>query len=451
MTNWIKQTIFYHIYPLGLCDAFYHNDYATPPIHRLEALNPWLEHIAGMGFNGLYIGPLFESFWHGYDTTDYYHVDRRLGDNEDLTRLTQKAHALGIKVILDCVFNHVGRDFWAFQDVLKNRENSQYKDWFAGLTFTKNNKHNDGLQYDCWEGHENLVNLNLTNEGVQNHLFGAVSQWIRDYGIDGLRLDAANVMDKTFLSKMAVHSHAIDPNFWLMGEVIAGNYRDWANPDRLDSVTNYECYKGLYSSFNDHNFFEIAWSLNRLFGSSGLYQDLQLYSFADNHDVSRISSLLNNPAHLIPLYTLMFTMPGVPSIYYGSEFGVQGRKENGDSTLRPALDLVKCLKENGNSNLFETLKRLIRVRKENYVFQVGSYRQLNLTNEQFAFTRESGGNFAITALNAADHFAAMEIQVPGGYSGSLMDLIQPGDLFHPVNGTLHLDLAPNSVRLLVRQ
>jgi glycosidase len=449
MNMWIDQAVFYHIYPLGLCDCPGVNDYNAQPVNRLDKVYPWLEHIAGMGFNALYIGPLFESGTHGYDTTDYFHVDRRLGDNSALSRLTARAHELGIRVILDCVFNHTGRDFWAFQDILKNRQNSAYIEWFSGLRFDGNNKHQDGLSYDCWDGHETLVKLNLSNGEVQKHLLEAVKQWVQGYEIDGLRLDAANVMDKEFLSKLAGFARGLKSDFWLMGEVIAGDYRELANPNRLDSVTNYECFKGLYSSFNDHNLFEIAWSLNRQFGQQGLYRDLLLYSFADNHDVNRVASLLHDPAHLIPLYTLMFSMPGVPSVYYGSEFGIKGEKDSSDAPLRPALDLVQLEGNNAHSDLTDALKKLIRVRKEIAALKHGAYRQLHLTNEQFAFARESAEGFSMTVINAADHSAGVEFQLPQGFEGRLVDVLQDGQEFFSSGNSLYLEMAPNSARLLM--
>jgi glycosidase len=233
-----------------------------------------------------------------------------------------------------------------------------------------------------------------------------------------------------------------------MGEVVAGDYRDWANPTRLDSVTNYESFKGLYSSFNDHNLFEIAWSLKRLFGPEGTCRDLTLYSFADNHDVNRIASLLRNPAHLVPLYTLMFSMPGVPSIYYGSEFGIKGEKNPGDAPLRPALDLNQCLQNAVGCEPFETLKKLIRAKKEIHALQFGSYRQLHLTNEQFAFARESADGSIVTAVNAADHPAVIDIQLPSNSTGRLMDYLQPDQFFNPTGTNLRLEMAPNSARLL---
>lgn len=447
--NWIEKTVFYHIYPLGLCGCPQTNDYAKLPTECLDKLYPWLDHIEAMGFNGLYIGPLFESKSHGYDSTDYFKVDRRLGDNQSLSRFVSKAHGLGIKVVFDAVFNHVGRDFWAFQDVLQRQQKSNYCDWFAGLNFEHDNHFHDGFIYEGWAGHDNLVKLNLTNANVRGHLFEVVHQWINDYQVDGLRLDAADVMDKDFLSEIARKANELRPGFWLMGEVVHGDYNQWAGRERLDSVTNYEAFKGLYSSFNDHNFFEIAWTLNRQFGKEGIYKDLLLYSFADNHDVSRVATLLRNPAHLVPLYTLMFSMPGVPSVYYGSEFGVTGDRKHGDQVLRPALDLSTVSNIEGSLNLLEPLKKLIQVRKGSQALQMGGYQQLFLTNDQFAFSRETDDQLAITAINAADQPFLLEFQMPGAVSGQLTDVLQP-EFSVKVDDQhqLKLELPPNSSRLL---
>jgi glycosidase len=443
--NWIDQTVFYHIYPLGLSGAPSHNDFSQPPVDRLDELYPWLDHLASMGINGLYIGPLFESEWHGYDTVDYYNIDRRLGTNQTFARFSARAHELGIKVILDAVFNHVGRGFWAFRDVLEKRQASQFCGWFSGLNFDKDNAYHDGLTYEGWAGHESLVKLKLSNEEVRSHLFGAVKQWIDEYHIDGLRLDAADVMDKEFLSTLTGFSKNLKEDFWLMGEVVHGDYTQWVQPGRLDSVTNYIAYKGLYSSFNDRNMFEIAYTLQQQFGADGKLRGLGLYSFADNHDVSRVASMLTNPAALVPLYTLMFSMPGVPSIYYGSEFGIRGRKEDQDAALRPSLNLQDLLTHAERLDLFEAIKKLINIRKEHPSLINGAYRQLLLTNEQFAFARDLENGTAITAVNAADHAVSMDIPIGNGQT-RFVDLMDETIVYEAHDGFLHLEMPPYSAK-----
>ncbi|HEX7568085.1 MAG TPA: alpha-amylase family glycosyl hydrolase, partial [Anaerolineaceae bacterium] len=346
MKNWIEKAIFYAIYPLGFCGAPPGNDFSAPPQARLEQVHTWLDHIQTLGANALYLGPVFESSAHGYDTADYYWVDRRLGSNETLAQLSASLHQRGMRLVLDGVFNHVGRHFWAFRDLLEHGESSPYRDWFCNLRFDRRSPYNDPFSYEGWNGHYELVKLNLGNPQVRDHLFGAVETWVCQFDIDGLRLDAADCLDLNFLKELSAFCRSLKPDFWLMGEVIHGDYRRWANPETLDSVTNYECYKGLYSSHVDRNYFEIAYALNRQSGPGGIYRDLLLYNFADNHDVDRVASSLANPAHLYTLYILLFSMPGVPSIYYGSEWGIEGKKSNGsDLPLRPWLDLDQLARQ----------------------------------------------------------------------------------------------------------
>ncbi len=328
MTHWSNDAFFYHIYPLGFCGAPFHNDFSSPPVPRLEKLYNWLDHIQELGANALYLGPVFESSAHGYDTVDYYWVDRRLGTNETLAALSREIHRRGMRLVLDGVFNHVGRDFWAFYDVRQKGADSAYCDWFSKLSFGGTSPQGDPFTYEGWNGHSSLVRLNQSNPAVRKHLFDAVAAWIRDFDIDGLRLDAADCLEKDFIIDLAAHCRSLRADFWMVGEVIHGDYRAWANPTMFDAVTNYECYKGLYSSHVDQNYFELAYALNRQFGPAGIYSGLPLYAFADNHDVDRVASSLRNPAHLYPLYTLLLTIPGVPSIYYGSEWGIEGRRNS---------------------------------------------------------------------------------------------------------------------------
>ncbi|MEA1883837.1 MAG: alpha-amylase family glycosyl hydrolase [Thermotogota bacterium] len=396
--KWYEKTTFYHIYPLGFC-----GDLIGQRENPLQKITEHLDYIQNMGFTGLYLGPLFESFSHGYDTTDYFQVDRRLGQNKDLKELTQTAHEKGIKVILDGVFNHVGRDFFAFKDILAKREQSEYCEWFENLDFHSDNHHHDGFSYNTWENHEQLVKLNLTNSAVQNHLFEAIKYWVDEFDIDGLRLDAADCLDMNFLNTLRVFTNTLKDDFWLMGEIIHGDYNNWLGEDRLHSVTNYECYKGLYSSFNDQNFFEIAYSLNRQFNSEGIYKNHHLYNFVDNHDVDRIKSKLNKPTDLYPLYILLYTIPGVPSVYYGSEWGISGeRTKYSDLALRPVFDL-KGLKANSQfPDLPGMIERLNKFRKGYESLYNGEYSQIYLEHNRLIFKRETENEIAYVGINTSE-------------------------------------------------
>ncbi|MBQ4231682.1 MAG: glycosidase [Lachnospiraceae bacterium] len=411
---WYDSAVFYHIYPLGLCGCPHDNTEETVGSH-FDKLNEWAEHAHRIGCTAIYIGPLFESGSHGYDTIDYRMVDKRLGTNDDFKAFVANCHNLGMKVIVDGVFNHTGRGFFAFQDVLKNRENSPYCSWYCNLNFWGNNEYNDGFSYDNWGGHNLLVKLNMWNQDVKNYHFDTVRFWVNEFDIDGIRLDAADVLDFGFMHDLRGVCDSIKPEFWLMGEVIHGDYSRWANEGMLHSVTNYELHKGLFSGHNDHNYFEIAHSIKRLLGIVG--KNLRLYTFTDNHDVARIYSKLNNKQHMFNVALLQYTVPGIPSIYYGSEFGIEGDKNrDSDWNLRPDLNLADFNEMDELPHLFTKLGKLKQRFPE---LTYGEYQELFLTTRQFAFARVLDGKAVVTALNNDDNPAHMEINLPVGASQAI--------------------------------
>jgi len=447
-THRIKDAVFYHIYPLGLCGAPERNEFGAPIVHRITSLTPWLDHIQELGANAIYLGPVFQSSSHGYDTVDYYRVDRRLGDNESLTHFTELVHQRGMLLILDAVFNHVGRDFWAFKDLQKNGANSAYRDWFHNLRFDQHSPKGDPFSYEGWQGHYDLVKLNLSHPDVRAHLFDAVRMWNDQFGIDGLRLDAADCIDLDFLRELNRFTKSLNPQFWLMGEVVHGDYRQWVNPETLDSVTNYEAYKGVYSSLNDANYFEIAYALNRQFGDHGVYQDKFLYNFVDNHDVDRVASKLKNPAHLFPLYLLLFTMPGIPSIYYGSEWGIRGVKGQwSDAALRPELDLERMKRQAPNPDLDGTIATLSQIRQDHAPLIHGNYRQIFVDKEQFVFLRSLAGGEVLVALNSSNEDIDLSLDLPW-QTGRLRDVLNNNEVFTIENKRVNLKLSPNWGRIL---
>lgn len=403
---WYDNAVFYHIYPLGLCGCPHENTGESGS--HFDILSEWAAHAARIGCTAIYIGPLFESGSHGYDTNDYRMVDRRLGTNEDFRDFVKNCHGMGMKVIVDGVFNHTGRGFWAFQDLKRNRENSRYRNWYCDVNFWGNNEYNDGFSYANWGGHNMLVKLNVWNGEVRDYLFDTVRFWVSEFDIDGIRLDAADVLDFGFMRDLRGVCDSIKSEFWLMGEVIHGDYSRWANQGMLHSVTNYELHKGLYSGHNDHNYFEIAHSIRRLNGIVG--DKIRLYTFVDNHDVSRIWSKLNNKAHLFNVMLLLYTVPGIPSLYYGSEFGIPGDKQRGsDWNLRPALSLSDFSED---APLCRLIKALGRIKKQFPEVTWGEYKELHLTTRQYAFARILNGRAVICVLNNDDQGAHMEIPLP---------------------------------------
>lgn len=412
--KWYDKAVFYHIYPLGLCGCAHEN--TGVPEEHFDKLNEWAVHAGNIGCTAIYIGPLFESVGHGYETTDYKMVDRRLGTNDDFKKFVENCHNNGIKVVVDGVFNHTGREFFAFKDLKENRENSVYKDWYCNVNFGGNNEYNDGFSYENWGGYNLLAKLNVWNPEVKNYLFDVVRFWISEFDIDGIRLDAADVLDMGFMSELRQVTMQAKEDFWLMGEVIHGDYSRWANNDRLNSVTNYELHKGLYSGHNDHNYFEIAHTINRL---NQLAQGIKLYTFTDNHDVARIHSKLNNKEHIYDVTMLLYTVPGIPSIYYGSEFAIDGNKENGsDWNLRPCLELDDF---DEDTELLNLIRRLGILKKEYRELTEGTYEQLMLTNRQFAFARKCQDSAVITALNNDEQPASFEL--PLMYSNASVQIL----------------------------
>lgn len=397
---WAYESVFYQIYPLGFCGAPFENDGVAES--RINKVTDWIPHIKSLGCNAVYFSPVFESDTHGYNTRDYRKLDCRLGTNKDFAAVCGKLHENGIRVVLDGVFNHVGRGFWAFQDVLKNRGSSPYKDWFH-IDFGGNSNYNDGLWYEGWEGHFDLVKLNLRNPEVVNHIFECIRGWIEEFDIDGLRLDVAYCLDFDFLRNLHNFCKSLKPDFFLLGELLHGDYARWVNPEMLDSATNYECYKGLHSSFNSMNMFEICHSLKNQFGPENWcrYRGMHLLSFADNHDVSRIASVLKNEKHLPLIYALMFAMPGIPCIYYGSEWGAKADKSQGDPALRVSFD------EPQSNELTEWISKLAAAHRESRALCFGSFSVLLLTNKQCIIEREADGERVLAAINAdGESFAA---------------------------------------------
>ena len=392
MSTWYERGVFYHMYPLGMTGAPRHND-ATEVTNRFAELLQWILHIRSLGCNAIYIGPLFESTSHGYDTRDYKLVDRRLGDNESFKDFVKQCHDSGIRVVVDGVFNHTGREFFAFKDIQEKKWDSPYKGWYKGVNFDWQGPCGDPFGYDAWQGHFELPCLNLFNPAVRSYLFDVIRFWVDEFDIDGIRLDCANVLDFNFMKEMRQETARMKEDFWLMGEVIHGDYSRWVNPQMLHSVTNYELHKSLYSGFNDHNFFEIAHNVRRLEAIGR-----QLYTFVDNHDEDRIASKLKLKEHLIPLYLCLFTLPGIPSIYYGGEWGVEGKRTStSDEALRPAIPISQS--DERNCELTQFIRAVGRIHDENEEFHGGRYQELLLTNRQYAFARHGADSVIITAVN----------------------------------------------------
>ncbi|MEX2442687.1 MAG: alpha-amylase family glycosyl hydrolase [Alkalispirochaeta sp.] len=442
----------YHVYPLGLLGAPRRHPRTADPVApeksaNVQAVAQWIPHLRELGVEAVLFGPIFSSQSHGYDTLDLYRIDSRLGTNEDFATLSAELHREGISVLLDAVFNHVGRGFFAFQDVLDRRENSPYRNWFSGLRFDRPGPACDGVDYATWDGHGELVKLNVDEAEARSYVLNAVARWIDEFDIDGLRLDAADVIDPTLWPNIRTvvdtHYRSHRPfgrgRFWLNGEMVHGDYASICGPQGLDGTTNYEVYKGLYSSHNDANYHEIAHSLQRQFAAGGIYRGLRLLSFADNHDVPRIASTLTDPRHLYPLHVLLFTIPGTPAIYYGSEVGVPGVKGDDDWPLRPELHPHTLRDSGAHPDLQTAIAQLSAVRHALPDLADTEYAPLSVDDRQIVFRRTT----TVVAVNAADQEAYVGIPA-GAYRDALN-----GD--EPITGASDVPIPPLWGRVLVPQ
>ena len=413
----------------------YNNDGVCMP--RICKLGEWTSYLEDLGVDSILLNPIFESDNHGYDTRDFRKIDCRLGTNEDFAEVCKDLHAHHVKIVLDGVFNHVGRGFWAFQDVQEKKWDSPYKDWFH-ISFDGNSCYNDGFWYEGWEGHFELVKLNLQNPAVVDYLLDCVKFWIDTFDIDGLRLDVAYSLDHNFMRRLRSYTQELKLDFALIGEVLFGDYNLIVNDEMLHSCTNYECYKGLYSSFNSMNMFEIAHSLHRQFGADQwcIYRGKHLMTFVDNHDVTRLASILTNKKHIPLAYGLLLGMPGIPCLYYGSEWAEPGEKApDNDYALRPCFAMPKP------NELTDYIKKLIKIRQHSDALCNGSYHNIVIQNHQLVFERHTDSERMIVAINAADYpYTAWH----GDLNGTATDLLTGIDV--TLNGGV--ELPPYSVQYL---
>ena len=347
--NLLDHAIWWHVYPLGACGAPIRGS-ETGQYHRLSRLEPWLDYAVELGCSGLLLGPIFTSSSHGYDTLDHFSIDPRLGDDADFDHLLQQAHQRGLSIILDGVFNHVGSHHELVQQALREG---------AGLVKLGP----DGAQPVGWEGHHDLAELDHRNPAVADLVTEVMLHWLRR-GIAGWRLDAAYSVPVDFWATVIGRVRQEFPDAVFIGEVIHGDYPAIVSQGGLDTVTQYELWKAIWSSIHDANFWELAWALERHQQFSEVFVP---QTFVGNHDVDRIASLVGDAGAVLAA-AVLFTVPGAPSIYYGDEQGFRGRKGEGweaDAELRPALpDNPEQLAELGKW-LFRVHQDLIGLRRRN--------------------------------------------------------------------------------------
>lgn len=381
--GWVRHVIWWQVYPLGFVGAFPAGAPPDPSEHRLRRIAEWFDHAIQLGASGIALGPVFASRTHGYDTTDHFQIDPRLGDDDDFDYVVAEAHRRGLRVLLDGVFNHVGPDF------PRDREG-----WFREYTF---------------EGHGDLTTLNHDNPEVADYVVDVMAHWLRR-GADGWRLDAAYAVPQRFWSAVLPRVREMHPEAWFVGELIHGDYAAVVGEAGFDSVTQYELWKAIWSSLNDGNFYELDWALQR---HNGFVESFPPLTFIGNHDVTRIASRLENSDHQAHALVLLMTVGGVPSVYAGDELGFLGIKEErfgGDDAIRPEFGSPPVPVGEHGARVWSLYQYLIGLRRRRPWLFGASTTAVRLDNRHYVYRTQHGDDALIVALNIAE--SPLQMSVP---------------------------------------
>lgn len=401
--DWIDHAVFWHVYPLGFVGAERQTISAGETHHRLDHIVDWLDYAIRLGASGLLLGPVFSSSTHGYDTIDYFRIDPRLGDEADFDRLIAEARRRGLHLVLDGVFNHVGRDFPALAAALANGPDSAEAQWFrrhgTGDTFEESS-------FVTFEGHPGLIALNHDNPEVSDHVIRVMSHWL-DRGISGWRLDAAYAVPRRFWATVVPEVKRRHPRAYIFGEVIHGDYATFVRESGVDAVTQYELWKAIWSALNDRNLFELAWALDR----HNRYLDSFVpLTFVGNHDVTRLASKLDDERHIPHALAVLFTLGGTPCIYAGDEQAFRGIKEHrsgGDDAIRPAFPASAEHLASGGWGIFRLHQQLIGLRRRHPWLVRARSRMVHLKGRQMVMTVEADGKGLAVLLNLDDRDAML--------------------------------------------
>jgi glycosidase len=390
MVRWAEHAIFWQVYPIGFTGAP-RTFSDAPGHHRLRQLVDWLDYAVELGCSGLLLGPVFSAETHGYDTIDHFRIDPRLGDDDDFDRLLAEAGRRGLRVVLDGVFNHVSRRF------------AQGSDWFR--------RREDGT-YDVFEGHQHLVALDHDNPAVADYVVRVLDHWL-DRGVAGWRLDAAYAVRPEFWQQVLPAVRERHPESWFVGEVLHGDYADYVERSGLDSVTQYELWKAIWSSLNDGNFFELAWALKR---HAALLETFVPQTFIGNHDVTRLATQLTDERHFGHALALLLTVGGIPSIYYGDEQvfrGLKEEREGGDDAVRPAFPREPGGLAPFGWPTYRLHQRLIGMRRRHPWLVRAQPTVEHLTNRAVALRALAPEGEVLTLLNIGDEPYRFPLDVNG--------------------------------------
>ncbi|GEP08056.1 alpha-amylase family protein [Methylobacterium oxalidis] len=440
MPAWIEHAVWWQVFPLGFVGAEPEAAPGAPIAHRLSHLHAWLDYAVELGISGLALGPIFAASTHGYDTTDHFRIDPRLGDDADFDSLVEAARARGLRILLDGVFNHVGRAHPAFQEVLQRGPQADRASWFR-LSWPRGTAPGTEPDYACFEGHRQLVTLNHDEPEVADHVSSVMNHWLAR-GADGWRLDAAYAVPRPFWANVLPRVRAAHPDAFIVGEVIHGDYASIVRDTGMDAVTQYELWKAIWSALNDRNLFELAHALERHNSYLAAFVPL---TFVGNHDVTRIASRLRDERHLPHALAILFTCGGTPSIYAGDEQAFRGLKEErvgGDDAIRPSFPPTPGSLAPYGWSTYRLHQSLIALRRRHPWLLRTRPRKIHLTNEQLVLAMADGHQRVLLALNLADEPAVLP--APGAH---LIE-IGEGDLGAGGEGAEQVSLRPHGWAIL---
>jgi len=406
---WIETCVWWHVYPLGFTGAAIRAEghVATGPAQsepRLRRLLPWLDHALELGANGLLLGPVFASTSHGYDTIDHLRVDPRLGSEDDLVELLRACRERGIRVALDGVFNHVGDQHPRFLEARAHGFTGPAAEWFA-----VDRTDPSAPRPHVFEGHGSLVTLDHANAAVADHVVDVMTYWL-ERGVDAWRLDAAYAVDPAFWRTVLPRVRERHPEAWFVGEVIHGDYAGFTGGGGLDSVTQYELWKAIWSSLADRNFFELDWTLSR---HNDYLRRFVPHTFIGNHDVTRIASRLGPDGAVAALAVLM-TVGGVPSVYYGDELGYTGVKEErlgGDDAVRPPFPPRPADAVGRGTPVHRAHRELIGLRRRHPWLVTATTEPMTLTNTRYVYRVRSADDDGAALVVEIDLTDAPRVEI----------------------------------------
>ena len=410
MPGWVRHAMWWHVYPLGFVGAEREAlPPGSPPAHRFDRLVGWLDHVVDLGLSGVALGPVFASETHGYDTVDHLRIDPRLGTEEDFDAFVAAAHSRGLRITLDGVFNHVGRGFAPFREVLRHGPGGPTDGWFH-LAWPDGAGPGTEPGYADFEGHHALVALRHDEPAVARYVADVMNHWL-DRGIDGWRLDAAYAVPPAFWQRVLPTVRERHPDAYVFGEVLHGDYAAIVREAGFDAVTQYELWKATWSSLNDGNFFELSWALTR----HGEFLDAFVpLTFVGNHDVTRIASRLADRRDLSHALALLFTLGGTPTVYAGDELALEGVKEDragGDDAVRPAFDPEPGELAAGARTVLDRHRELIGLRRRHPWLHEARTEVLACTNRTLVLRQHSGDQSLLVALSVEDH--PVQLRAPG--------------------------------------